>query len=232
MLVSELYDLFRSDLDDAAQPYLWTDAEVYLYMDDAYKQFVKRIGGISDETSALTLVDVVPGQSYAEVSPRILKFELATLVSNQNTLKIVNKQDMNNIVYADYGTTRAVSSNSPGRVLFVVVGIERTARAGKVKWVQQPIVADSVQFSVKRLPLDDISETMQDFDFYEIQDHHHQHLLAWMKHRAYGKQDAESFDKSRRDEYRQEFVGYCEEAMEEAARYTSKPTRVVAYGGI
>lgn len=232
MIVSDLYDLFRSDLDDEAKPFLWTDVEVFLYMDDAYKQFVKHIGGISDETSALTLVQIVAGQSYAVVSPRILKFELATLVSTQDQLKIINKQDMNNIVYCDYGITRSVSSDRPGRITHVVVGVERTARGGKVKWVQQPIVNDSVQLAVKRLPLDDITGDEPDFDFYEIQEHHHQHLLAWMKHRAYGKQDAETFDKSRRDEYRQEFISYCTEAVQEAERYTSKPTRVVAYGGI
>lgn len=232
MKVSELYDLFRSDLDDQATPYLWSDDEVYLYMDDAYKMFVRNTGGIADETSALTLVPVVAGQAYAEVDPRILKIRLATLLSDNTNLKIINSEDAASLMQFDYGQLRPVNPNTPGRVTHLVVGVERNAKAGKVRWVQKPVVDDMVQMTVMRLPLKKITEEEQDFEFDEIMEEHHQHLLAWMKHRAYGKQDAESFDRGKRDDYEAEFVRYCKKATEEADRYKSKPVRTVTYGGI
>lgn len=232
MIVSELYDLFRSDVDDQAAPFLWTDDEVYYYMDDAYKTFVRLIGGLSDETSALTSIPIVAKQSYAEVSPRILKFKTAVLVSTQTPLKIINQEDVAKVSSYDYGVLRTLNQNTPGSVTHMVVGVERTAKAGKVKWLQQPIANDYVQLAVMRLPLDDIVQNAPSFGFDEIQSEHHQHLLAWMKHRAYGKQDAEAYDKAKRDEYKLEFLAYCAQAKSEQDRYYSKPARVVSYGGI
>jgi hypothetical protein len=232
VIASELLDLFRSDVDDQATPYLWSDTEVYLYMDDAYKSFVRKTGGISDETSALTLIPIVAGESYSEVSSKILKFRLATLVSTQDPVLIVNAEDVVNLAKYDYGVLRPLNQNTPGRVTHMVVGVERTAAVGKVKWVQKPIVSDSVQLTVMRMPLDDVTEANPSFAFDEILSEHHQHLLAWMKHRAYGKQDAESFDRGKREEYKIEFLAYCTEATAENERYKSKPVRVVKYGGI
>ena len=34
-----LHDLFRSEVRDEATPYLWSDAEIYSYIDDAQKMF-------------------------------------------------------------------------------------------------------------------------------------------------------------------------------------------------
>src|SRR5665647_2592591 len=56
MTSDELYALFRSDVVDATAPYLWTDVEVWNYMNDAYKSFVRKIGGIPDNTSLSTKV--------------------------------------------------------------------------------------------------------------------------------------------------------------------------------
>lgn len=59
----------------------------------------------------------------------------------------------------------------------------------------------------------------------------HVNLLMWMKYRAYGKQDAETFDRGRRDEYKAEFQAYCRDVSAEWERYKSK-VHVVAYGGL
>ena len=71
----------------------------------------------------------------------------------------------------------------------------------------------------------------RDFEFDEIGEEHLLSLLLWMKHRAYGKQDAETFDRSKRDEYKSSFEAYCNSAKAEWERYKSK-VRVVEYGGL
>ena len=100
---------------------------------------------------------------------------------------------------------------------------------GLVTWIQVPAEDDTVQLSVYRLPLERIVGPEQEFS--DIGEEHHEHLLLWMKSRAYGKQDAETFDKGRRDEYKAAFTEYCSMAKAEWERAKSK-VRSVAYGGI
>jgi hypothetical protein len=231
MLVSELYDLFRSDVSDQDTPYLWTDSEVYRYMNDAYRMFVRMTGGISDASSDLTRIQVVAGVSYAAVSPLILKFRLATLASTGGPVRIVNAEDIGSLMHYDYGQVVIINPNTPGTITHMVIGSDRIDDLPQVQWVQQPIVNDVVQVKVWRLPKDTITETTGTFDFREINEEHHEHLMLWMKYRAYGKQDAETFDKGRSADFKVAFESYCTFAKRELERFNSK-VRVVKYGGL
>ena len=113
----------------------------------------------------------------------------------------------------------------------MVIGMERGRDSGKVRWIHIPEVDDTVQLLIYRLPLETIAEDQTGFDFPEIGVEHVEHLMLWMKARAYGKQDAETFDKGKRDRYDAEFRNYCEAATAEWNQYKHK-NRVVAYGGL
>ena len=223
---TELYDAFRNDVSDTQLPYLWGESEVWRYMDDAYKMFARLTGGVPDSTSDLTQIDVVAGEADAEVSPLILKFREARLLSTGLKLTIVNHTDLPMTGGSDYGNIRSMYLNKmPGSVRYMLVGKQRKL----VTWLQVPVEDDTVSLIVDRLPLDRIVGEGQ--GFVDIGEEHHEHLMLWMKSRAYGKQDADTFDRGRRDEYKKEFIAYCEFAKGEMARYKSK-VRSVAYGGI
>ena len=226
MTSDELFDAFREDVADMSAPYLWSDSEVWRYMDDAYKMFVRMTGGVADSTSAITQIGVIAGEADAAVSPLILKFRDATLVSTGRALKIVNFTDIPLKTTPDYGSLRNIYLNKmPGEVRYMLIGQQRKL----VTWLQVPMADDTVALSVYRLPLDRI--TGPDQEFSDIGEEHHEHLLLWMKSRAYGKQDAETFDKGRRDEYKVAFSDYCSMASAEWERAKTK-VRSVAYGGI
>lgn len=224
MLSEELYDIFRSDVSDLKKPYLWTDAEVWRYMNSAYVSFVRLTGGVADSSSDITQVDVVVGEGEAEVSPLILKFREAELVSTGRKIDIVNHTDSPLRSESDYGNLSTAFRKTSGPVRYMVIGKQR----GRVTWVQIPQENDSVQLTVYRLPLARITGEGQRFD--DIGDEHHEHLVVGMKALAYGKQDAETFDKGRRDEYKAAFEAYCAWARSEVERYKTK-VRTVAYGG-
>ena len=232
MLVSELYNLFRSDVADTVKPYLWSDNEVYDYMNDAYRMFVRKTGGIPDASSSFLRIPIVATVAYANISPLILKFRIASLESTGADIKIINAEDVDKIMRNDYGSYSPVNVNTPGPVTHMVIGLERTADSALVRWVQKPIVNDYANLIVYRLPKDKVTADAQDFNFREINEEHHVHLMHWMKHRAYGKQDAETFDKGKREEFRLAFENYCAMATDENDRYKSKPVRTVRYGGI
>jgi len=232
MTSDDLYDLFRSDVVDAVAPYLWSDTEVWAYMNDAYRMFVRRIGGIPDTSSSLTRVAQVAGVATSAVSPLILRFRNAYLTSDGTDLKIVNETELPKLTSTDYGRVGAPERDRlQGKVTHMVTGIDRNAVRGLVRWVRIPQADDTVQLSVMRLPLSTV-ESGFDFDTdSEVGTEHVEHLMLWMKARAYGKQDAECFDRGRRDEYSSAFEAYCRQAKAEWNRYKSH-SMSVAYGGL
>lgn len=228
MKSDELYDLFRSDVVDFKEPYLWSDDEVWLYMNDAYRRFVRLIGGVTDHMD----VDIVTGEAEAEVSPSILKFLEVRLQNDpvtQKKLTVINFTDMPLSQQLDYNNIRSLYLNpQPGPVDYVIVG-DRNRRRGIVTWVQTPLVDDTARMFVYRLPLVTIDRDGLDFD--DVGEEHHEAFLLWMKHRAYSKQDAECFDRTKAAENKTLFEEYCARAFAEWERYKTK-VRTVAYGGL
>lgn len=210
---TDLYEAFRSDVSDEVAPYLWSDAEVFRYMNDAYRMFVRKIGGVADFTSEATQIPVVAGDSVGAVNPSVLRVMSAYRTSDKSPLKIFN------------GPGSAQPTTLAGPVRAMVIGEQRHV----VRWTTTPVVDDTVQLSVYRLPLGTITCDAQEFT--DVDEDHHIHFLDWMKHLAYKKQDAETFDRAKSDESAQAFLDYCEFVKAEHERY-KHVNRTVAYGGI
>jgi hypothetical protein len=64
----------------------------------------------------------------------------------------------------------------------------------------------TIQLSVFRLPLNPIDDGELEL---EVGEQHHRHLLLWMKSLAYGKQDAETYDRTKKADFESEFRAYC-----------------------
>jgi hypothetical protein len=86
-----------------------------------------------------------------------------------------------------------------------------------------------VNLSVYRLPL--IMINADGDQELEIDAQHHTALLHWMKHRAYDKQDAETFDRRKSDDFKARFEAYCNKAQQDAQRARRVQGNVV-YGGL
>lgn len=226
MTTDELYDLFRRDVVDTAQPYLWSDEEVYAYMNDAYYMFVRLTGGISDFLSDVCLLTASQGEKNGEISESILVVRTATLEESGETVKVINAQDVESLSDEDYGILRRINNSTTiGRVRYMVIGMQ----PGLVQWVNIPDRDYAVRLLVERLPTGVITGGGQQFE--GVAPHHHIHLLKWMRHMAYNKQDAETFNKAKSDVEKAEFEAYCAFARREKERQRHK-VRVVRYGGI
>jgi len=221
-----LYEAFREDVVDTAKPYLWTEDEVWRYMDYAYRLFVRLTGGVHDFLSDVTRINVVAGEATAEMHESIIKTEQAFKMSDGKEIEIVNWSDQKKMATADYGIVRQIYlDDRPGPVQYMVIGNQR----GVVKWVRVPEYDDTVQLQVYRLPIDHIIG--DDQEFVDVAEDHHNQFLLGMKSQAYLKQDAETFNRAKADENDQKFRAYCAFVKSEWERYKHKP-RVVTYGGI
>ena len=225
MDTTQLLDLFRSDTMDTVIPYLWSDTEIFSYMDDAQKMFCRLQGGISDSSSSTTVISATAGEPFADVSPLILKIRLATRASDGRRLEILNFEDLEGrMAEEDYGYRASYRlDNHQGEVRAIVVGME----TNKVRLVRIPEEDQEINLTVYRLPHTTLASKGQDL---EIDEQHHRYLLYWMKHLAHQKQDAETYDRGRSDTFRAEFLAYCDQAKAERERREHK-YRTVAYGG-
>lgn len=218
---------FREDVVDVAVPQLWTDAEIYGYMNDAFYMFVRLTGGIPDYTTdAVCKLTTVVDNPYSALHASILRVRLASNEADGTDVGIINATDVGNLTAEDYGVLRKVNIvTTKGQPRYMIMGLED----GKVRWADIPNAVYNFRLQVDRLPLTPITAAGQAFT--GVAAHHHIHFLKWMRHLGYGKQDAETFDKKRSLDEKAAFEEYCGFARRE--RETSKhKVRVVRYGGL
>lgn len=222
----ELRDQFRIEIQDQAQPYLWTDDEVYRYMTDAQEMFCRLGGGISDSTSEVTSITAAAGEPLTEISPRILKIRHARRESDNGTLELLNFEDFGRpTLVTDYGKTVSYQlDDQEGQVQGLIEGMEQD----QVRWYMVPATDEQVRLIVYRLPMCELLTEDEDL---EIHSQHHLALIEWMKYKAYCKQDAEAYDRTKAEEFKKKFMDYCDLAKREREKREHK-YRTVVYGGI
>lgn len=223
----ELLSTFRCDVVDDVTPYLWSSPEAYRYINDAYFMFVRLTGGIPDGSSAVTQLTATQDEALTAIDPSIMRIRTAVNVTDNNRpIKVINVQDIDELTTEDYGLVRSINqTNTPGPVRYMVIGEEEDY----VRWVNIPVVDTEIQLVIERLPLLPITRGKQ--QFVGVRDEHHYHLLKWVRHLAYRKQDADTFNLVKSDQERNDFIAYCEMAKREKGIRKHK-VRTVSYGGL
>lgn len=212
MDTTELLAQFRTEAADVELPYLWSDALIYTYIDEAQKQFCRLTEGIEDARSYV--LDITVGQSWYDVDPAVLKIRSARDSVTGREIPIVATEKMASMGLWFDGVS------GPLRVL--ITGLEK----GALRALPVPNAASTVALQTFRLPRD-----IGPGDEFEVDAQHVLNLLYWVKYRAYSVQDADAGDKGRADLNRKEFEMYCARARSEQGRLR-RPTSTVVYGGI
>jgi len=215
----EPHDLLRQarlELFDTARPYLWSDGELYSYINDAQVRFARGTWGISDASSSITTVPYTTASDWVTLDRSILRIRG---VNDSVTGAIVKR-----IKYEDMETLGIRFDLQPGRLRYLVVGMERN----KARLHPFPESDGSLSLIVDRMPLTIIEGCGGSF---EIDAHHHVNLLLWVKARAYSKEDTETFNKGKASEFATLFDAYVSDSRIEKERNVHTP-RGIPYGGI
>lgn len=238
MNLLELTEEFRRQVSDEAQPPLWSDDEVLLYIIDAQDLLVRKLGGIADVTVAaadigspqdrLQDLDVVTDEPYTVLDPYILRIRSARLLTAARDVVIVQEADLAQILYNDYGWRSGLQldDSDSGQVTHGVLGI----KDDNVRWLRVPAEDDTCRLNVFRLPYPRITALDGDIQL-EIHEQHHRHLILWMKHLAYSKQDAETRNDKLAAESAAAFEAYADKFRKEVERRRYRP-RQVKYAGL
>lgn len=215
MIAGELVALFRSDVQDVEQPYLWTDNEAYVYLNDAYNMFVRFLGGVPDAASGICSVSYSANATEIDLSPYILRVVRAFRASDGEELSIIEHTDAPLVRVSGKLTLLRVGSTT-GTPEFLVMGTDRN----KAKLHPVPTGSGTVQMQVRRLPTTAISSSASTLA--DVAEEHHIHLVKWMKAQAYRKQDAETYDPEKAAENESLFLQYCSQAVYEQERLRRK----------
>lgn len=230
MSPAEVIELFRLEVVDVETPYLWTDVEVYDYLDDAQTMLCRLTQGIRDSSSAAAQIALTAHQKMATVHAAVKRIHGARLASTGVPLDVYNHDD----IYLKQATLKSSPFSIQeltleGDVKALITDVED----GKVQVVRIPAANDTVLLTIDRLPLTRPLPALNGNAAvpFEVRAEHHRHLVKWMKHRAYSKHDADTYDEKKATSYRDEFFAYCHQVYDENERRRDKP-RLIEYGGL
>lgn len=209
---TELLATFRAEVQDLVAPYLWSDALVYTYIDDAQKQFCRETYGIDDARSFK--LTITPGNEWYALDPQILRVLDAYDASTGDPVSVQTFDQTISKTIRFNGKTGALET--------LLTGLQK----GYLRAYPVPAVAKTVNLNTLRLPSDVAAG-----DDFEIDAQHHLNLLDWVKYRAYSWQDAETNNDVKAEKHKATFKAYCVESKREQGRIRRR-VAVVSYGGI
>ena len=213
MNTTELALLFRSEVFDLEEPYLWSDALVYAYIDEAQKQFCRDTYGIADARKFKINV-LANGTEWYKTDPRILKIRGLVDSATGREVPLIPIEKM-----AAHGMK---FDGTAGPLRALISGLEDNVLRAWPK----PNSASTVELRAFR-----ISEDVVVGDDFEIDPRHHRYLLYWVKRLAYDVHDSEVFDPKAVEKNLGLHNAYCARVKTEQDR-AMHPAGTVVYGGI
>ena len=90
MDTTELLGLFRAEMRDQEQPYLFADETVYAYINAAQVEFCRLTEGIEDGRSVK--LSVVPGVEWYPLNKRVLKLRKAYFTATGRPVEVINQE--------------------------------------------------------------------------------------------------------------------------------------------
>lgn len=214
---AELVERLRIDLDDVAEPELWSATELYSYVDGAQKNFCRLVEGIPDVLDLPLVVD----QEWYVRDFRILKIRGVRRLHTDNPRIGSDVQVMS---YAKFKATCGYFDSRSGPTSVLV----DSEKKGYFRAYPTPSIADPLELTVLRLP-----NTLTDGEEQELEvdEMHHLYLLDGAKSLAYLKQDSQAYDKTAANDAKLRFEAYCARCKQEQSR-NEFGVGVTAYGGI
>lgn len=174
----------RLELDDTEPDYLWSDAELLGYLNEAEEEASRRARLLIDATTPeICTVTLASGQSEYDLDERVIGIRSAQPSWRTRPLHGVTVAEMDQ----DAPGWRA----RYGQPEVVVLDYQ----TGSLTVCPTPSIAEeglTIQLRVTRLPM---RPMVGESDKPEVKAVYHRSLIHWIKHKAYLKKDADTLDK-------------------------------------
>ncbi len=193
MNLGDLLEIVRRELDDVADPPLWTDDELIEYAVDAQNEACRRGRLLLDSTTVSVTqiaLTAAAGGVYA-LDPRVIRINRVKLAGDDRPIAPIMVRDLDLQLpgwedWVEHPTLWVPDWES-----------------GKIRFVGAPDGNYTANLQVVRLPMKDLA-TLD--DAFEIRAEHQRSLRHWIMHRAYLKRDSETYDPKKALECEARFV--------------------------
>ena len=222
---AELLAQSRVQLDDNVEPYLWSDDELYLYINESQNEFAYFTRCFPDSTN-FTDIDIEASNPLVDVDQKIFHIRRATIRGTRKILKVMTLDDFSenylkhDYLYTSVGYWEDVTGEPS--VLILDADIDQ----GRLYPI--PTEADVIDFSVYRYPLEDIIDENSSF---EINPRFYYGLIYGVKYLAYSKQDYETFNQDEATKNMVLWNEFLNTSESQIKRKIRKPN-AIRYGGL
>lgn len=184
MKVADFITEFRDTVADHALPPFWSSENIVRYLNEAVQEACERAKLIEDRsTPAVCSLTLEAGVSTYNLHPSVLEIKRLTL--NGHKLDETSEDELD-----EDSPGWELLSGRPSHFIFEQASGVQPPR---LRFVRSPMSAGSVALTVFRGALKPLSADV-DTAKPEIHERFHERLMGWVLHRAYLKQDADSFD--------------------------------------
>jgi len=204
----ELIAMLREVLDDEVHPYLWTNSYLVKALTQGEEQVCRRAYALIDgNTASVCVVSIIASQAAYSLHSRILQVRRIQIGSSEIPLSQKTRDELDDEHpgwWNVYGTPEGYIIEKIGEITFYPI----------------PEASDIATMVVARLPLNSL--TLAGSNSPEIKDYHDD-LIIWGQHRAYMKNDSDTFNKELAEKYEADFtakIGPLPTALEERRRKT------------
>lgn len=220
MTLAQLIAQFRSDVDDAVATYLFSDADIIIWLNEAEEEAALRARLIFDATTtAVCSITVTAGTNTYALSELVFVIERASFLATGETepVKLYLRDRF------------SLDRTRPDWRTVEMEPEELIVDDKKVQLACLPASGGVLSLQVYRAPLtamDDNSDTP------EIGRAHHRHLVEWAKFRAFSRPDTEVFDAKRAETAEKAFTrqfGERPDADRRRATYVDQPHHTKAW---
>jgi hypothetical protein len=182
---------FRERAQDTVVPYLWSDAEILGYLNDALDEACERSRLIEDSTTAeCCAITLSTGVSRYDLHASVFLVKRLTFRGRALIESSVEAEDRSDPNWES-------RTGEPWRF----IQTESQLRLIPTPTADQD--GEDIALTVYRRQLESL--TLGDFAP-EIAERYHQRLLDWMLHRAYSKPDADTVNPAKADEHEARFI--------------------------
>ena len=184
MKVEDFISAFRAAVGDVELPHFWSPELIVRYLNEAVQEACERAKLIEDRlTPAVCSINLQANVSTYSLHPSV--FEIKRLTFRGRPLDEASVEGLD----CDYPGWE-LRSGAPRCFIFEQAS---GVQPPKVRLVPTPLMAEPVGLTVYRGALKPLSADI-DTGKPEIPERFHERLMDWVLHRAYLKQDADTFD--------------------------------------
>lgn len=223
--LSELVHKFRHDQDDVVEPYLWSDEEVWGYLDEAEREFCQLSNAIPDDVEI----------TYTANDATIAIPEYVTRIRNGDNdngeyLSLFNDEEIEDFytwLDTDYGAERFSASWKTDTGAYPTALItDVTLQTAQLYPI--PTIDGAVRLRIFRLPLTRMTDGDQEP---EITNEDWQRIYMYKaRSLAYEKHDAETYDAQMAEKLEAQFLAKCH-TFNVRNRRARRRSKAVSYGG-